>query len=241
MADKRGKKGLFRRLLDSLIERRTGNELVYLAIGVLVGVVLSQILTLISTQLSDFLYNLAPEAVGIVFTVVVLNRLDQIRENRQTFERLVREMHSRYNQFALQAIEELRVLGWLSDGRLRGYELKGSDWKGANLYQANLIECDLQRVNFENADLYQADLTDAKVSPAQLRLAKTMRYATMPNGKKYDGRYNLSHDLELMADPRPAFYADRNDPAQVAKFYEVEVEDYLNGQRPEVANAPFEI
>jgi len=239
MADKGEKKGLLRRVAESLIERRNGNELVYLAIGIMIGVVFSQILTLISDHLSDFLYNLAPEAVGIVFTVLVLNRFDQLREDRQTFERLIREMHSRYNQFALQAIEELRVLGWLSDGRLRGYELKGSNWKDANLYQANLTECDLQRVDFENADLYQANLIGAKVLPEQLRHTKSMRYAILPSGEKYDGRYNLPHDLNLMRDPR--FKADPNIPEQAAKFYDVPLEAYLNGQNPQVANAPFEV
>lgn len=222
-----------------LIERRSGNELIYLAIGILIGLVLFPLVGLVSADFQSFLYDLAPEAVGIVFTVVVLNRFDQIREDRQTYERLVREMHSRYNQFALQAIEELRVLGWLSDGRLRGHDLRGSNWRDANLYQANLLECDLQRVQFDNADLYEANLTGAKVSADQLRRSKTMRYAIMPNGEKYDGRYNLPHDLNLMHDPR--FKTDPSNEEQVAKFYGVDVEAYLRGQRPEIADAPFEI
>lgn len=224
---------------SKLVERRSGNELVYLAIGILVGVVLFPLIGLVSADFQSFLYDLAPEAVGIVFTVLVLNRFDQIREDRQTYERLVREMHSRYNQFALQAIEELRVLGWLSDGRLHGHDLRGSDWRDANLYQASLKNCDLQRVQFDKADLYEADLTGAKVSPEQLRRTKTMRYAVMPDGQKYDGRYNLPHDLNLMHDPR--FKTDPSDAEQVAKFYGVDVEAYLRGQRPEIADAPFEV
>lgn len=222
---------------SKVLERRSGNEMVYLAIGILIGLVGFPLIGLVSADFQSFLYDLAPEAVGIVFTVLVLNRFDQIREDRQTYERLVREMHSRYNQFALQAIEELRVLGWLSDGRLRGHDLRGSDWRDANLYQANLTECDLQRVQFDHADLYEANLTRAKVTPAQLRRSKTMRYAILPDGQKYDGRYNLPHDLELMRDPR--FKTDPNDPQQVAKFYDVSVEEYLNGQNPDVANAEF--
>lgn len=215
----------------ALVERRSGNEPVYLAIGLLLGLILFPLIGLVSSDFQSFLYDLAPEGVGIIFTVLVLNRLDQIREDRQTRERLIREAHSRYNQFALQAIEELRVLGWLEDGRLRGHELRGSDWTGANLYQADLRDCDLMRTKFHDADLYGTNLSGARVLEEQLMHAKTMRYATMPNGEKYDGRYNLPHDLHLMHDPRPEFNTDPNDPEQVAKFYGVSVEAYLKGQK----------
>jgi hypothetical protein len=238
-ASEQADKSLLRRVAESLIERRNGNELVFLAIGVMIGVVTSQVITLLSTALGDFLYSLAPEAVGIVFTVLVLNRFDQIREDRQTREHLIRQMHSRYNQFALQAIEELRVLGWLSDGKLAGQDMRGSNWRDANLYQANLTGCDLQRVLLDDADLYEANLTGVKIKPEQLKRTKTMRYAIMPDGQKYDGRYNLPHDIELMFDPR--FKTDPNNPEQIAAFYGVDVESYLRGQEPEIADRPFEI
>ncbi len=228
---KTGKKPLIR----AALEQRSGNEPVYMAIGILLGLVIFPLVGLITTDFQSFLYDLAPEAVGIIFTVLVLNRLDQIREDRQTRDRLIREAHSRYNQFALQAIEELRVLGWLEDGRLRGKELRGSNWKDANLYQADLQGCDLKRAIFDDADLYGANLKDANVTDDQLRKAKTLRFATMPNGKRYDGRFNLKHDLELMRDPRPDFYADPNNPEEVARFYGVPVEEYLQGQQEEAA------
>jgi hypothetical protein len=218
-------RGMFSRLL----ERRGGNEWVYLAIGVLAGIVASQILTLISRDVSEFLYNLAPEAVGILFTVIVIDRLDANREDRLIRERLLRETHSRYNPVALQAIEELRVMGYLEDGTLSGRSLRGASWQDANLYRADLRNTDLINAELGNADFYEANLEGAKVTPEQLRTAKTMRRCTMPDGSKYDGRYNLSWDLALMK--RDGF--DANDPASAAAYYEVPLEAYLAGQAAE--------
>jgi hypothetical protein len=221
------------RAIRAIVTQRSGNDLLYLAVGVLLGIIAFPLIGLISGNLQSFLYDLAPEGVGIIFTVLVLDQLDKLREERQTRERLMREAHSRDKNFASQAIEELRALGWLAEGCLRDKELRGSNWDGANLYQADLRGADLRRANFEGADFYEANLTDAKVDPAQFRNAKTLRFATMPDGQKYDGRYNLPHDLALMKDPR--FKTDPNDPAQVAKFYDVPVEAYLKGQQEAAA------
>lgn len=218
-------RGVFSRFL----ERRGGNEWVYMAIGVLAGLVAAQILTLISTSLSEFLYNLAPEAVGILFTVIVIDRLDANREDRLIRERLMREAHSRYNPVALQAIEELRVMRYLEDGTLRGKNLRGASWQGANLYQADLRDSDLTNMDLEKADLYETNLEGATITPAQLRLTKTMRRCIMPDGTQYDGRYNLSWDLALMQ--RDNF--DAEDPVSAASYYEVPLETYLAGQAAE--------
>jgi hypothetical protein len=50
----------------------------------------------------------------------------------------------------------------------------------------------------------------------------------MPDGKTYDGRYNLSGDLERAKDP---FYKiDVNSPTAMARFYKVTLHDYEDGQ-----------
>jgi hypothetical protein len=218
-----------RGIIGRLLERRGGNEWVYLSIGVLAGLIASQILTLISGSLSEFLYNLAPEAVGILFTVIVIDRLDANREDRLIRERLLREMHSRYNPVALNAIEELRVLGHLEGGIMRGRNFRGSSWQDANLYQADLRDVNLKNADVTNADLYEANLQGATVTPEQLRTTKTMRRCILPDGTKYDGRYNLHWDLALMR--RDGFNPD--DPASAAAYYEVPLEIYVAGQAAE--------
>ncbi len=212
-------------------ERRSGNELTYLAVGIVLGVIVSRIVSLVTVDPNGFFMNLIPEFIGIVFTVFVLNRLDANREDRLIRERLLREMHSRYNPVALQAIEELRVLGYLEKGIMRGRDFRGSNWQEANLYQADLRGANLKNADLKNADLYEANLQDAIISDDQLRLAKTMRRCTMPDGQKYDGRFNLWWDRELMR--RDNFNAA--DPASAAAYYEVPVESYVASQAAEGA------
>src|SRR5690606_11052931 len=139
------------------------------------GVILTRVFVLISDDAEGFFQNLIPEFIGIVFTVFVLNRLDANREDRLIRERLLREMHSRYNPVALQAIEELRVMGYLGQGIMRGLDFRGANWQEANLYQADLRDADLRNATLNNADLYEANLEGAKVTPTQLKETKTMR------------------------------------------------------------------
>jgi hypothetical protein len=221
--------GTGRGFFERIFGRRSGNELTYLAVGIVLGVILSRITALVLTDPAGFFQNLIPEFIGIVFTVFVLNRLDANREDRLIRERLLREMHSRYNPVALNAIEELRVLGYLEQGIMRGRDFRGSNWQDANLYQADLAGVNLKNADLRNADLYEANFEGATISPEQLRSAKTMRRCTMPDGTKYDGRYALSWDLALMK--RDGFNPD--DPASAAAYYEVPLDVYLMGQSAE--------
>jgi hypothetical protein len=204
------------------------NEWVYLIVGLMGGLLLWPLVFvwLDPVGIPEFLTSLVPEAVGITFTVLILDRLDLLRERRLIKEQLMRQLHSYYNPTALQAVEELRILGWLDDGSLRGLNLRGADLRTANLYQADLQGTDLINAKLQGVDFYEANLKDAKVTDEQLAAVITMRGATMPDGARYDGRYNLPHDFNLMRKKG----IDARDPAAVAGYYGVEVEHYEAGQ-----------
>ncbi len=73
---------------------------------------------------------------------------------------------------------------------LNGVNLQNADLSCACLATARLIKADLRNANLSsadlnNADLSNADLTGAVVSEEQLKSAKSLNYATMPNGEKY--------------------------------------------------------
>src|SRR5688500_12856894 len=103
------------------------NEWIYLFVGLLLGLLAWPFFDLVNTQFVELLQNLVPEAVGIIFTVVIIDRLDSYREHQLIKEQLMRQMHSYYNHMALQAIEEMRVLGHLQDGSLIGLNLRGAN------------------------------------------------------------------------------------------------------------------
>ncbi|NDJ53753.1 MAG: pentapeptide repeat-containing protein [Chloroflexi bacterium] len=215
---------------DAQRQRRVlfrGDRWIYALVGVTVGILLWPLFGVLNADsIQGFFIDLLPEAVGITFTVLILDNLDRQRERTQTREELIRRMHSRFKDTAIPAIEELRVLGHLSDGSIRGRELRGSNWMTANLYEADLRDTDLTNAVFIRADLVKANLTGAKVQDGQLARAFKLWQAIMPDGTLYNGRMNLQGDLALAR--KKGF--SPSDPASLAEFYGVSQEDYQRGQ-----------
>lgn len=199
----------------------------FLIIGLIVGLLFPAFVRILGVDVEGFLENLVPEFIGIVFTVLIIDTLDKRRENSLIREQLIRQLHSYYNPVALQSIEELRVLGYLNDGSLKNLDLRGSDWRDANLYEAVLIGSDLRNAKLQKADLAHANLKDVQVTEEQLVTTDIMWRCVMPDGSLYDGRYNLPHDFEVAV--RKGH--NLNDPASMAEYYGVTVEQYLAGQR----------
>ncbi len=170
---------------------------------------------------------------------------------------LIHILRTPENSRVLEAIEELRVRGWLSDGSLsetvlchahmQGADLFGADLHGIDFHQANLRGADLSRANlsgaklsranlqnanlsetdFGNADLFKANLAGAcNLQDKQLARAKRLLGAIMPDGKTYDGRFNLTGDLDFARWGS----VDINDPRAMADFLRVSLEHYLRGQ-----------
>ena len=107
-----------------------------------------------------------------------------------------------------------------------------TDLSSANLSGAELVRATLKNANLSNADLKGADLFKANLvnaiglTPAQLRTVKRLIGATLPDGKLYDGRYNLEGDMEFLAWSR----IDKNSPADMAKMLGISKDVYIQGQ-----------
>ncbi|HEX2623312.1 MAG TPA: pentapeptide repeat-containing protein [Phototrophicaceae bacterium] len=229
MAAKKSRESLVRRIKRLFQE----NQWLYLIIGVMLGLLVPELFKYARENLRDLLWNLVPEAMGMSFTLLILDRLNESREERQVREQLVRQLHSYYNPVAMQALEELRVLGYLSDGTLHSQDFRGADWRDGNFYEADLSGCDLRNAKIQKADFVDANLKDAQVSEDQLAATDIMWKCVMPDGKLYNGKYNLPHDFEVAA--RKNY--NPNDPASMAEYYGVSVEDYLEGQEWAQQNA----
>jgi len=204
------------------------------AFGFAIGLLIFPFAAQVGGNLMNFLNNLVPEFFGIIFTVLILDRLDELRELRQIKEQLVRRVHSRYNHTALEAIEELRVLGYLTDGTLAKRELRGSNWQNANLYKANLEDSDLRNAKMQGADFVEANLKGALITDEQLATTYIMHSAMLPSGKLYDGRFNLPGDFD---------YARRKgvnlqSQQEMAEWFGVSLADYMKGQEWARENLP---
>jgi len=81
----------------------------------------------------------------------------------------------------------------LSAAVLNQADLSGADLSNAHLYEAFLVDADLSNADFEDATLFDAILGFANLSGAEgitneklEQQAKSLDYATMPNGQKYE-------------------------------------------------------
>jgi two-component system, OmpR family, alkaline phosphatase synthesis response regulator PhoP len=106
-------------------------------------------------------------------------------------------------------------------------DLSSANLSGAELVRATLKNANLSNADITGADLFKANLVDAiGLTLAQLRTAKRLIGATLPDGKLYDGRYNLEGDKEFLAWSR----INPNNPADMAKMLGIPEEVYIKGQ-----------
>jgi uncharacterized protein YjbI with pentapeptide repeats len=100
--------------------------------------------------------------------------------------------------------------------------LHGTRFGGANLQEANFLQAHLQGANLSRANLQGA----YNLTVWQLTQTGKLRGATLPDGRRYDGRYNLAGDLG----DAHFMHIDVDDPAAMAGFYGVSIGDFLLGQ-----------
>ena len=119
--------------------------------------------------------NLSTELFGAFMTFVLLEMLVRSREEK---ERLIRQMRSKDNALALQAVAELGAHGWLGDGSLVEASLWNANLEGVNIWDVNLKKADLhganlmgakmERANFTGTNLWNANLEDVQMRDINL-------------------------------------------------------------------------
>lgn len=178
---------------------------------------------------------------------------------------IVEKLRSSDHKVVLQAIEELRVRGCLSNNTLPWICLQYGNLHGANLGASNLRNADLKRANLEMADLSYANLDGARLMGARMQsvnLEKASLDGTNLVGANLRGAKNVS-DKQLSQASRmrhsvlpdgslydgrfnlPGDFADAsilhidlNNLEAIAAFYDVSLEVFLRGQEWRRANMP---
>ena len=171
---------------------------------------------------------------------------------------VISRLRSNDNKYALQAVEEMRVRGWLFDGTLSGVALCRAELEGADLMKARLDGVDLHQANLEGADLRLCDLRVAKMVRANLQganisdadLTRADLYKADLRGARNLTEEQLSKTTRLMGARMPGgeMYDGRynlpgdltlanwgkidiENPEAMADFYGVSVEAYIKGQK----------
>lgn len=173
---------------------------------------------------------------------------------------LINKIYMLENKSSLQAIEELRVRGWLTDGSLRGTalcqaelgnaDLLGADLRGVDLHQANLEFADLRkarlngaklnraslyRANFDQTDLTYADLYKANLRGAQNLTERQLASANQLLGAIMPDGSTYDGRFDLTGDLSRARWAKVNldDPQSMADFYGVTLQEYVLARKQE--------
>lgn len=148
------------------------NRWLYIIAGLLLGILVTPALEQITGNLNELIGNLVPEAIGIVFTVLILDRLASNRATEELKKRLVREAGSQSNETAKAAIDWMRAEGWLTIDDdiqlLKGANLSEANLEGANLRYAHLQDSYLFMANLQSARLRFANLQGANLQAAYL-------------------------------------------------------------------------
>jgi uncharacterized protein YjbI with pentapeptide repeats len=115
----------------------------------------------------------------------------------------------------------------LNMGKLQGVDLSGANLEETRLNKTNLRFALMAGANLKGASLNSTILQGIlDLTEEQLSQAHKLRGSTMPDGSRYDGRFNLEGDL---ADAR-FLQIDTNDPIAMANFYGITLQDFENGQ-----------
>jgi hypothetical protein len=170
---------------------------------------------------------------------------------------LVRKLRSTENKIVLQAVEELRVRGWLEDGSLKSIPLCHVHMEGADLLRADLSQIDFHQADLHEADLSMANLSGARLTRANLQAAN-LSHADLSNADLFKANLKEARNLtdrQLMqakrlwgavmpnGDTYDGRYnlagdlefaqwgrVDARDPHAMAEFLRVPLDVYLEGQ-----------
>jgi hypothetical protein len=122
--------------------------------------------------IDDFYANVAVDLAFTAVTILIIDVLDDRREQKMEKERLILQMGSPNNGTAMEAVRVLRSRGWLSDGSLNGAFLEAADLSHCNLTDSKLHGANLNQVKLNGAMMKKADLTAAMLSNAQFQDAE---------------------------------------------------------------------
>lgn len=123
------------------------NRWLYILAGILMGIISVPAIEQITGDLNTLIGNLVPETIGIIFTVLILNRAADNRAKEEIKQQLLAELKSTSVSPAVNALDRLRREGWLNDDYFTSKE-------GKNLVEANWEGALIGGLNFENANLW---------------------------------------------------------------------------------------
>ncbi|MGD8456299.1 MAG: pentapeptide repeat-containing protein [Anaerolineales bacterium] len=160
---------------------------------------------------------------------LVVKVLDELRKRNLLKEGLLKWTCLRYVHFKNADLSHADLQNanfGMAD--LREADLSFANLKGARFTKANLSGANLEGAELKGALLAHGNLFQAKgLTDEQFCEVNRLRRAMMPDGTRYDGRYNLPGDLW----DANFFHVDVSDPKALAAFYGISTSEFTIGQK----------
>ncbi|HEY44293.1 MAG TPA: pentapeptide repeat-containing protein [Anaerolineae bacterium] len=169
--------------------------------------------------------------------VIVNQAIDELRARGHLTDGSLRWMYLRYVNF--QGVDlsgaDLNKTD-LNMAKLQRADLRGANLEDARLRKANMRGALFAHTTIKGASLAMANLHGiSELTEQQLAQARRLRGATMPDGSRYNGRFNLAGDL---ADAR-FLHINIDDAQAMANFYGISIAEYQTGQIWMKEHMPF--
>lgn len=153
------------------------NRWLYGFAGFLLGLLALPALERLTGGLTEVLGDLFPEAAGIVFTVLIIDRLAENRSREQLKQRLFNEMRSAAVGQGTAALAWLRREGWIAEDTLVGADLHRANWENAYIGGLNLNGANLNGAVLTNVSNQITNAAgDTEAAPVSL-VGASFRYA----------------------------------------------------------------
>jgi len=129
-----------------------------------------------------FLSSFHTNIIEIGITVLIIGNASQFVSIRSDKNRLILQMGSPVNGFAIEAIRQMRAMGWLIDGTASNKNFTDANWSKAYLVQADLNNADIMYANLSFADLTQANLKETALD-----------FSNLSSANLYKAKLNSAH------------------------------------------------
>lgn len=124
--------------------------------------------------LSNFSENFWTEVLGIIVTVVVIDRIYAMNSLRDRKILLFNQLKSHANSVAIDALEQIRREDWLEEALTYHYDKKEDrvSLRRLEIQQGNLNGVELSNVDFRTSKLFKTDLRNAKLLGCDLAFSQ---------------------------------------------------------------------
>jgi len=122
-----------------------------------------------SSPILIFYQDIHAELIGIGITVLIITNADQVVRTKLEKRRLIIQIGSHDNGFALEAARQMEELGWLRNSIPNGVSLCKANLKEAELDGISLINANLNGIILEEASLNDANLSGSDLENSNLK------------------------------------------------------------------------